>query len=86
MTGYTGFSGDAAEQEGNFLALHVSGPAGAVITAQTVGEPGIATLDADGVIVIRVTSTAQRIRFTATKNGISSSRTYRLTGLTLASA
>lgn len=50
---YTGFSGDPALQEGNYLALHceVPGVDDATITV-TVTNPSV--LDADGDIVLRI--------------------------------
>ena len=83
---YTGFSGDPAEQEGNYLALHITADAGATITVElingTVGHP--VTLDEDGLIVIRISDTStQSIEIVATKDAISEKQTLTISGLTL---
>jgi len=80
---YTGFSGDPAEQVGNFIALHVTSDDGATITAQTVGKDRVVTLDADGLIIVHVWTIGQEIKFTATKGGVSTSKTYGFRGCTL---
>ena len=41
------------------------------------------TLDSDGLVVCRITSTSQSIRVVATKNGITNTENIALTGLTL---
>ena len=86
VTGYTGFSGDVAEQSGNYLALKVTAVDGCTITVElingTVGHP--VTLDADGMIVIRITDkTTQSVEVVATKDSISEVQRFALTGLTL---
>ena len=87
VTGYTGFSGDVSEQSGNYIALHATSDDGAIIKAQLIGGTvGEKTLDADGLMIFRVTSTAQSIRVTSTKNGVTAARTWALTGLTLTPA
>ena len=84
VTGYTGFSGDADEQEGNYLALHAEGDTGATIKVALSGSPaGEKTLDADGLAIFRVTSPAQTITYTATKNGVTSKKVIRLASITL---
>lgn len=68
VTGYTGFSGKASEQKGNYIALKATSKQGAVIKALIVGgEHGEVTLDNDGILVARLVATATAIRFTATK-------------------
>lgn len=86
VTGYTGFSGDVAEQSGNYLALKVTAIEGATITVElingTVGHP--VTLDEDGMIVIRITNkSTQSVQVVATKDNKSEVYNYSLTGLTL---
>ena len=70
VTGYTGFSDDTDEQEGNYLALMATSDEGATITAELVGseKPAI-SLDDDGVIVLRITDTSNDLKFTATSGG-----------------
>lgn len=84
MTDYTGFSGDPDLQEGNYIALKADSVEGATITVELVGgESGPVTLDEDKNVVIRVTSTTQSIRFIATKDDESITKTYALTNLVL---
>lgn len=74
------------EADGNFLALHAAASAaGATITAELIGGiHGPVTLDADGILVSRITSTSQSIKFTASKEGYESkSVIYTLRNLTL---
>ena len=91
VTGYTGFSGDPAEQKGNYLALHFSSEdEGAVITAQMFNgshPDRIVTLDEDGILICRVPSNDCVIKVTATVEGEGSSiKVYSLAGLTLTPA
>lgn len=86
VSGYTGFSGNSAEQEGNYLALKVeTDNAEDVITVEllggTVGHP--VTLDSDRNIVLRIANTTQRVKVVV--NG-TATKTYELTGLELAEA
>lgn len=77
VTGYTGFSGDASQQEGNYLALHfASDVEDATIAVELVGgdvgHP--VTLDTDGIIVLRIKKTdedyvTETVRVTASKEG-----------------
>ena len=85
VTGYTGFSDTASEQEGNFLALHISANIGnSAITVKLVGSDNDeVTLDNDGIIILRVTSNTQSVRVTATRGGNSIAKTYTLNGVTL---
>lgn len=86
VTGYTGFSGDASEQSGNYLALHCTAADGVTITAQVIGgDHGEATLDEDGLIIFRIKNNTQKVRITAKKAGIPDySKEYSLANLTLA--
>lgn len=87
VTGYTGFSGDVSEQSGNYLAIYVDTDKDVdSITVEliggTLGHP--VTLDSDRIIVIRVTNVStQSVKVVVNKNGLSQSKTYELTGLTL---
>lgn len=87
VTGYTGFSGDPAEQEGNYLALHfASETTGATITVELVGgTSGPKPLDADGLAILRISDKAtQTIKVTAEAEGYTTAeRTFDLSGLTL---
>lgn len=85
VTGYTGFSGDASEQSGNYLVLHSEADEGASITVEVVGGVhGPVTLDEDGICILRIASTSQSVKITASKTGCTSTvKTYALTDLTL---
>lgn len=80
VTGYTGFSGDTAEQSGNYLAMRVDTDDNTdVITVElvggSVGHP--VTLDSDRNIVIRITDPIhQKIRVVVTNAGGTDKQTY----------
>lgn len=90
VTGYTGFSGDPNEQEGNYLALHIdSAVEGATITVELIGgdHPGAVTLDEDRTIILRIKNTHEKIKITATADDTPTvTKTYNLVGLTLTPA
>lgn len=87
VSDYTGFSGDVTLQEGNYLALKISGvDASDVVTVELIGgstgHP--VTLDSDRNIVLRITNTeTQQVKVVL--NG-ADTKTYKLTGLELAVA
>lgn len=85
VTGYTGFSSKAAEQEGHYLALKfATDPADAATTVEFVGgTKGPVALDADRNMVLLIKSNTQSIKVVSTKNGKSTSKSYDLAGLTL---
>ena len=90
VTGYTGFSGNPAEQQGNYLVLKCDAGevSGATITCEIIGgDHGPVTLDADGIIILRIKNTRQKIKVTATKEGYATfTRTYDLASLILTPA
>lgn len=83
---YTGFSSKVEEQSGNYLVLHCESDEGATITVEVVGgTSGPVTLDPDGIIILLIRDTAtQSVRVIATKDEVSTTKVYSLTGLTLA--
>ena len=86
LTDYTGFSGDPAEQEGNYLVVVCEASEGDTITAELIGgQHGAVTLDEDGILIARITDPAtQKLRFTATgTDGSAETQTFSLSGLTL---
>ena len=87
VSDYTDFSSDVSLQSGNYLALKVvTDPVADVITTVELvgGQSGPITLDSDMNIVLRVTSNStQSIKVVSTKAGVSTTKTYTLTGLTL---
>lgn len=84
VTGYTGFSSNPAEQEGNYLALAMEAAEGTEISVM-LGEAGPVDLTEDKYLVVRLTDErkAQKLVFTATLDGVSDVRSFDLSGLTL---
>lgn len=73
----------------NFLALHFEAQEGATIQVELIGgdsEGHPVTLDPDGLIVLQIRNKSQKVKVTATKNTDVETKTFDLTGLTLASA
>lgn len=87
VTGYTGFSGDPNEQEGNYIVLHVDSDDADSLTVELVGGVsgrGEVTLDVDGLILARISNNAQTLVVRAYKNGIVDNvQRLSLAGLTL---
>lgn len=86
---YTGFSGDPAEQHGNYLAVHFATEAeGATISIRLIGgQDRVVTLDPDGLLVTRVSNKNQKIQATVTVDGADPQiETYTLRGLRLTAA
>lgn len=82
VTGYTGFSGDPAEQVGNYLALHATADAGATIQAKLDGgNSGWITLDSDGILIAHLHDNSTTLRFRATKNGVTEEKVLSLLGV-----
>ena len=76
------FSGD--EASGNYIALKAESADGATIKAQVVGGThGEVTLDSDRILVARIASNEQSIRFTATLNDKTATVEFALTDLVL---
>lgn len=72
----------------NFLALHIEAQEGATIQVELIGgdsEGHPVTLDADGLIVLQIRNKSQKVKVTATKSTDVETKTFDLTGLTLAS-
>ena len=71
VTGYTGFSGDPAEQEGNYLTLHFEDDDATSISVKVVGsEHDPVTLDPDGLLVLRIREIAKGIDVYTVKSGV----------------
>lgn len=89
VTDYTGFSGDPAEQQGNYLVLHIDTDVeDATIQVELIGgDHGPVTLDSDRTIILRIKNKFQKIKITASKEGYPTvSKTYTLGGVTLETA
>ena len=87
VSDFTGYSEDEDLQKGNFLALHVtSATAGATLRAGLVGGD-LSTIGADGIAVLRITSTSDVVQIVASKTDYNSTtNTYELTSLVLTAA
>ena len=86
VTGYTGFSSNTSEQEGNYLALKVDADSeDAVATVELVGgTKGPVTLDDDMNIVLLIKNKdTHSIKVTVDNGENSTAKTYGLIGLTL---
>ena len=84
ITGWTAFSGDPTEQEGNYLAVKATAAEGATITAQVIGGThGPVTLDEDGILIARIQNVGQKLQFKATTDAGTQTITYDLSGLNL---
>ena len=86
VTGYTGFSSNTSEQEGNYLALKIEAePAEAETVVELVGgTKGPVALDDDMNIVLLIKNKdTQSIKVTVDNGENSTTKTYGLIGLTL---
>lgn len=82
MTDYTGFSGDPAEQVGNYIVLHATAENGATIQAKLDGgTSGWVTLDSDGILIAHLHDNSVTIRFRATKNDVTEEKVLSLFGV-----
>ena len=88
---YTGFSGDSEEQVGHYLAIHASVPGqnGVTISIKHSAKAGSKNLDADGILIFRITDALLnqdvKLTFTASKSGYADySKTFGFKGLVLA--
>ena len=71
VTGYTGFSGDPEEQEGNYLALHFEAEDATSISVHAIGsEMAPVTLDEDGILILRVRSIVTGIEVYTVIDGV----------------
>ena len=77
MTGYTDFSGDPAEQEGNYLALHFEDEDATSISVKVVGsDHDPVTLDPDGLLVVRIREIAKGLDVYSVKSGVTYMNRY----------
>lgn len=74
-----------ADKAGNFIALRAEADPGASISAEVVGGYyGPVDLDSDGILVARIESTSQKIRFVGSMAGmVTSVKEFSLADLTL---
>lgn len=89
VTDYTGFSGDASEQSGNYLALHFdTNEPDTTITVELVGGVhGPVDLDSDRVCIFRITdASTQSIKVTTSKDDDIVTKIYDISNLVLTPA
>ena len=87
VSGYTGFSGNADQQSGYYLALKFTPAEGATTEVEMIGGPNNGrkvTLDSDNNMVAYIADNNQKIKVTSTKSGESVTKTYSLRLLDLA--
>ena len=82
VTGYTEFSSEAEEQEGNYLAITLKAEPHDVITT-SVGERGPVDVTGDGYLVLRLSDTSEPLEVTVTHGTDSATMSFDLSGLTL---
>lgn len=88
MTGYTGFSSKVDEQSGNYIALDITPKSGfpELLTVEvkggTSGPSKLLQSDHQAVLKIK-DANRQSILIKATNNGVTETKEYSLTGLTL---
>ena len=79
---YTGFSGDASEQEGNYLALHFEADDATSISVRPMGGTGDPkALDEDGLLVMRVRQNVEGIEVYTVVGGVTYMNLVRFVGL-----
>lgn len=68
---YTGFSGSAEEQEGNYIAMHCTVPDVAGATINFISKSGVKyPIDpSDGLIVLRIKGGLKKFKFEISKDG-----------------
>lgn len=84
VTGYTGFSGDPDEQEGNYLALKLSAEPHDKVKV-SIGDRGPVDVTADGYIVARLTADdlSETLDVTVENGPDSATLNLDISGLTL---
>ena len=84
VTGYTGFSSNPEEQEGNYIVFKVVPPTGMTIGTDLTVKVNGSTLDSDGHIVLIVKDGKRKVNITASKEGYETVLfEYSLAGLRL---
>lgn len=92
VSDYTGFSGNVAEQSGNYLAVKFDIPdvdtSKYTIQVRLIGgDHGAVTLDSDGIVIFRIKNTNQKVEAVATADGLPTvTKVYSLTNLVLEAA
>lgn len=84
VTGYTQFSGDEAEQSGNYLVTKITTTPSADVYCKLWADKEWKQMDSDGILIARITNPAvQKLYYKVVVDGEANYFTYSLTGLTL---
>lgn len=84
VTGYTQFSGDTAEQSGNYLVTKIDSTPTADTYIRLSNNKPWKQLDSDRILIARITNpTVQKIYVKVVNNGLENLFAYDLSGLTL---
>lgn len=92
LADYTGFSGNVAEQSGNYIALkfdipNVDTSKYTIQVSLIGGDHGAVTLDSDGICIFRIKNVNQKIKAVATADGLPTvTKVYSLNNLVLEAA
>ena len=81
ITGWTEFSGDETEQNGNYLGLHFTYPDDATTTVKKNDSETASTLDSDHVCIFRITPNTKTITVNVTRSGESLTKVLNLDGV-----
>ena len=82
VEGYTGFSGDPEEQEGNYLAIHFEDATATSISVRPLGSTNDPkALDEDGILVMRVRPNVEGIEVYSVINGVTYMNIVKFVGL-----
>lgn len=83
VEGYTGFSGDPAEQEGHYIALHAEDESASSIAVRPLGsDADPVTLDPDGLYILRIVK-AKGVEYFTVKDGVTYMNVYRFVDLNM---
>lgn len=82
VTGYTEFSSDVEEQEGNYLAITLTAAPHEKIEV-SIGDRGPVDVTEDGYLVVRLTDTSDPLKVIVTNGNDSATKEFDLSGLTL---
>ena len=84
VTGYTQFSGDEAEQSGNYLVTKITTTPSADVYCKLWADKEWKKMDSDGILIARITNpSVQKLYYKVVVDGEANYFTYSLTGLTL---
>lgn len=84
---YGADSGFDPDDGNHFIALHADADTGTTITVEVLGGfAGPVTLDEDGIVVLQLSSNAEKLKFVATKNGLSQTKIFDIQNVSFEAA